>query len=150
MSKKNNLSSDLGNIFKSILFQTAKKLICQFQTSIHLLLELADSAILPYNLDRFPKAMKDAIESFDKFNVTQQLEDNDASIRFVKAAVSEFEKATADFMVKLEDLRLSQNPMELRIANDQMMQLERVFNMPQGLPGKVQIFREGHKNLTCL
>ena len=100
-----------------------------------MLLELADSAILPYNLDRFPKAMKDAIESFDKFNVTQQLEANDASLRFVKNAVSDFEKATADFMVKLEDLKSSQNPMELRIANDQMMQLERVFNMPQGLPG---------------
>ena len=100
-----------------------------------MLLELADSAILPYNLDRFPKAMKDAIESFDKFNITQQLEANDASLRFVKTAVSDFEKATADFMVNLEDLKSSQNPMELRIANDQMMQLERVFNMPQGLPG---------------
>ena len=82
--------------------------------------------------------MKDAIESFDEFNITQQLEANDASLRFVKTAVSDFEKATADFMVKLEDLKLSQNPMELRIANDQMMQLERVFNMPQGLPGKLE------------
>ena len=88
--------------------------------------------------------MKDAIESFDKFNITQQLEDNDASLKFVKAAVSDFEKATADFMVKLEDLKLSQNPMELRIANDQMMQLERVFNMPQGLPGHYIKFLSFH------
>ena len=97
---------------------------------------MADSAILPYNLDRFPKAMKDTMDTLDRFNVTKQLEENDASLKFVKAAISDFEKATAKFMGKLEELKTSQDPMKLRIANDQMMQLERVFNMPQGLPGK--------------
>ena len=29
--------------------------------------------------------------------------------------------------------------MELRIANDQMMQLERVFNMPYGIPDRPEI-----------
>ena len=34
---------------------------------------------------------------------------------------------------------MEKDPMQLRIANDQMMQLERVFNMPQGIPGRPSI-----------
>merc|ERR1719225_25987 len=39
-------------------------------------------------------------------------------------------------MARLEDVKESQNPLEHRIVNDQMMQLERVFLMPAGLPGR--------------
>ena len=99
-------------------------------------MEMADSSILPYNLDRFPKAMKDTLETFDKYNITQKLEENNASLKFVKEAVLDFEKATSKFMNRLEIIKSSEDPMELRIVNDQMMQLERIFNMPQGLPGR--------------
>ena len=72
------------------------------QTSLHILLELADSAVLPYNLERFPKSMKDTMETFEKNNVTTKLEDNNASLKFVHEAIEEFELSTTKFMAKLE------------------------------------------------
>ena len=109
------------------------------QTSLHILFELADSAVLPYNLENFPKAMKETMDVLEKNNVTKLLEDNSASLKFVKEAIAEFETAASEFMAKLEDVKQSHNPMELRMINDQMMQLERVFMMPAGLPGRPDV-----------
>ena len=106
------------------------------QTSLHILMEMADSSILPYNLQRFPQSMKETLKVMDSANVTKQLMDNGAGIEFLKEAVDNFEKATQEFTTNLEKLKNSLDPMELRIANDQMMQLERVFNMPYGIPGR--------------
>ena len=39
----------------------------------------------------------------------------------------------------MKNFKNSDDPMALRIANDQMMQLERVFNMPAGIPGRPEI-----------
>ena len=101
--------------------------------------ELADSAVLPYNLENFPKAMKETMDVLEKNNVTKLLEDNNASLKFVEQAIAEFETAASEFMAKLEDVKQSHNPMELRMINDQMMQLERVFMMPAGLPGRPDV-----------
>ena len=80
--------------------------------------------------------MKKAMETFKKNNITQKLEENDGSLNYVEAAISDFEMATTKFMAKLKDVKKSQNPLEHRIVNDQMMQLEKVFLMPAGLPGR--------------
>jgi len=109
------------------------------QTSLHILFELADSAVLPYNLENFPKAMKETMDILEKNNVTKLLKDNNASLKFVKEAIAEFETAASEFMAKLEDVKQSHNPIELRMINDQMMQLERVFMMPAGLPGRPDV-----------
>ena len=70
---------------------------------LHILLELADSAVLlPYKLEKFPKSMKDTMETFEKNNVTKKLEDNNASLKFVHEAIEEFELSTTKFMAKLE------------------------------------------------
>ena len=106
------------------------------QSSMHMLMEMADSAVLPYNLKRFPDAMKDTMEKLEKNNVTKQLEDGGASLKFVKAAINDFAIAADKFTAKLEELKTSGDPMKLRIANDQLMQLERVFLMPSGLPDR--------------
>ena len=86
-----------------------------------MLLELADSAILPYKLERFPKQLKDNMEMFDKNNVTKILEENNASLEFVKAAIDEFETATSNFLGEILKVKERNNPLELRILNDQMI-----------------------------
>ena len=68
-------------------------------------MELADSAILPYNLDRFPKAMQDTLDDLDKNNVTKQLEDNGASLRFIKEAVKDFASVASEFQTQLKASR---------------------------------------------
>ena len=109
------------------------------QTSLHLLMEMADSSILPYNLERFPQSMKETLATMDAANVTKQLMDNHAGIEYLKEAVDNFENATQKFMIHLQRIKKDLNPLELRIANDQMMQLERVFNMPYGIPDRPEI-----------
>ena len=98
---------------------------------------MADSAILPYNLESFPKSMKETLEEFDSTstNVTSLLTKGDVTLKYVKDAVKEFEANTKLYMENLKEIKKNHDPMKLRIANDQMMQLERVFNMPKGLPG---------------
>ena len=72
------------------------------------------------------------MEILDKNNVTKILEENNASLKFVKAAIDEFEVATSDFMGEIKKVKEGNNPLELRIMNDQMMHLERVFLLPRG------------------
>ena len=75
------------------------------QTSLHVLMELADSSILPYNLERFPASMKETLAVMAKNNVTKQLMDNGAGISHLIDAVDTFEMATKKFMEKLENLK---------------------------------------------
>ena len=98
---------------------------------------MADSAILPYNLERFPKSMKETLDEFDSAstNVTSLLTKGDVTLKYIKDAVKEFEANTKLYMENLKEIKKNHDPMKLRIVNDQMMQLERVFNMPKGLPG---------------
>ncbi len=53
---------------------------------------------------------------------------NNVTLRHLIDAVSLFEKSTEVFMAKLSQADI-RNPMEIRIINDQLMQLERVFIM---------------------
>ena len=107
-----------------------------------MLLELADSAILPYNLENFPKVLKETMDLLDEKNVTQKLEDNNASLKFVKEAINEFEMATSGFMAQIENVKKRNNILELRILNDQMMQLERVFLLPRGKYHNEQVMKK--------
>ena len=102
-----------------------------------MLLELADSALLPYNLERFPKIMQETLKEFDSNNVTSLLQKGGVTLQYIKEAVEEFKTSTEEFMKNLQEIKKTLNSLSLRIANDQMMQLERVFNMPTGLPGNV-------------
>ena len=109
------------------------------KASLHMLLELADSAVLPYNLERFPKIMQETLEEFDANNVTSLLQKGGVTLQYIKEAVNEFKNSTEEFMKNLQETKNSLDSLSLRIVNDQMMQLERVFNMPTGLPGTIII-----------
>ena len=104
------------------------------------MLELADSAILPYNLERFPHAMQEALDDFDNKNATLLLKNGGVTLQYVKEAVKEFENSAQSFMQNLNKMKDILNPLKMRIVNDQMMQLERVFNMPNGIPGEYHFF----------
>ena len=105
------------------------------QTSMHMLLNLADSLILPYNLNHLSEAMVDSIEKFKKSGVESLLEDNGATLKYLEEAVKEFVTSCSDFMESLKDMEKN-NPIKLRMVNDQMMQLDRVFIIPGGLPDR--------------
>ena len=114
------------------------------QTSIHAVLNLAESAILPYNLNHFPKEMKESLNEFDKTttNVTQTLNDNDVTLEHLKTAVSDLETAAKKYMKMLREKgpeMIRSDPLKLRMINDQLMQMEKVFVMDGGLPSHQEI-----------
>ena len=113
------------------------------QTSIHALFNLADSAILPYNLNHFPKEMMDSLKEFDKTstNVTTVLSDNGVTLEHLKNAVTEFKEAATSYMNMLKEKAsdIKSDPLKLRMINDQLMQMERVFVMDGGIPSQREI-----------
>ena len=113
------------------------------QTSIHAIMNLADSAILPYNLKHFPTEMKKSLDEFDKIstNVTRTLESNGVTLEYLKEAVLEFKIASEAYMNMLKEKNdeIRNDPIKLRMINDQLMQMERVFIMDGGLPSHKEI-----------
>ena len=97
-----------------------------------MLLEMADSAVLPFKLENFPKVLKENMELLEKNEIARKMEENKASLKFVSEAIDEFEEATLDFVKEIEKVKERKNPLELRIINDQMMHLERIFLLPRG------------------
>ena len=79
--------------------------------------------------------MQETLALFDEKNVTIMLQKGGVSLEFVKEAVKEFLDITKNFTKLAAKLKASDNPMEIRIVNDQMMHLERIFTLPKGLPG---------------
>ena len=105
------------------------------QTSMHMMLNLADSLILPYNLNHLSEEMISSIEKFKTSGVESLLEENGATLKHLDEAVKEFDKACSTYMYNLKSTE-KKNPIRLRMINDQMMQLDRVFIIPAGLPDR--------------
>jgi hypothetical protein len=105
------------------------------QTSLHMLMNLADSLVLPYNLNHLAEEMANSVTKFETSGVEKLLEENGATLKHLRKAVQDFGSAAQEYMDKLKSMERN-DPMELRMINDQLMQLERVFIIPSGLPGR--------------
>jgi hypothetical protein len=76
----------------------------------HLLFQIIKKHILIMNLHLF--------QLFESHNIT---------LRYLMKAVQSFERATQGFSSNIEEARKLQDPLALRILNDQLMQVERMF-----------------------
>ncbi|XP_021573647.1 N-acetylated-alpha-linked acidic dipeptidase 2 isoform X2 [Carlito syrichta] len=102
-----------------------------------LVYELADSKIIPFNIQDYAKALKNYATSI--YNLSkkhdQQMRDHGVSFDSLFSAVNNFSEAASDFHRRLAQVDLN-NPIAVRIMNDQLMFLERAFIDPLGLPGR--------------
>ena len=98
-------------------------------------MQLADSNVLPYDLEKFPAKMTEALADFEKKGLTKRLADNNATLDHLISAVNKLSQATKDYMSNLDSLSIK-DKMELRSINDQLMQFERLFLLPEGIPGR--------------
>ncbi|XP_063112343.1 N-acetylated-alpha-linked acidic dipeptidase 2 isoform X2 [Cavia porcellus] len=118
-----------------------KKQLSVAQLRGALVYELADSIVIPFNIQDYAKALKDYATGI--FNLAkkhdQQLRDYEVSFGSLFSAVKNFSEAASDFHRRLAQLDLN-NPIAVRIMNDQLMLLERAFIDPLGLPGR-QFYR---------
>ncbi|XP_041513515.1 N-acetylated-alpha-linked acidic dipeptidase 2 [Microtus oregoni] len=116
---------------------TFKKQLSVAQLRGALVYELADSVIIPFNVQDYAKALKTYAASI--FNLSrkhdQQLRKHAVSFDSLFSAVTNFSEAASDFHRRLTKVDLT-NPIAVRIVNDQLMLLERAFIDPLGLPGR--------------
>uniref|UniRef100_A0A8C7AHY6 N-acetylated alpha-linked acidic dipeptidase 2 n=1 Tax=Neovison vison TaxID=452646 RepID=A0A8C7AHY6_NEOVI len=116
---------------------TFKKQLSVAQLRGALVYELADSEIIPFNIEDYAKALKNYASSI--YNLSkkhdQQLRDHGVSFDSLFSAVKNFSDAALDFHRRLTQVNLN-NPIAVRIMNDQLMLLERAFIDPLGLPGR--------------
>ncbi|XP_053241544.1 N-acetylated-alpha-linked acidic dipeptidase 2-like [Podarcis raffonei] len=102
-----------------------------------LVYELADSQVLPLHCRDYAEALRTYADGI--YNVAKghkaQLGTYQVSFDPLFSAVANFTEAAADFHHRLS--QLDQNdPIAVRMANDQLMLLERAFIDPLGLPGR--------------
>ncbi|XP_077723518.1 N-acetylated-alpha-linked acidic dipeptidase 2 isoform X2 [Canis aureus] len=125
---------------------TFKKQLSVAQLRAALVYELADSKIIPFNIEDYAKALKNYATSI--YNLSkkhdQQLRDHGVSFDSLFSAVKNFSDAASDFHRRLRQVDLN-NPIAVRIMNDQLMLLERAFIDPLGLPGR-RFYRERQRH----
>lgn len=98
-----------------------------------LLLNMSDSDIFPIDVTSYSDALLVSMAKlrenvWSKLNVT-------VSIDHIDKAIQEFNKTTHEFESRKKSLK-STDFSKLRILNNQMMNLEKIFINPYGLPGR--------------
>ncbi|XP_066894396.1 N-acetylated-alpha-linked acidic dipeptidase 2 isoform X1 [Kogia breviceps] len=128
---------DTFELVENFYDPTFKKQLAVAQLRGALVYELADSKIIPFNIQDYAKTLENyatGIYSLSK-KYDQQLRDHQVSFDSLFSAVKNFSKSASDFHRRLSQVDLN-NPTAVRIMNDQLMFLERAFIDPLGLPGR--------------
>ncbi|XP_049621829.1 N-acetylated-alpha-linked acidic dipeptidase 2 [Suncus etruscus] len=116
---------------------TFRKQLSVAQLRGALVYELADSQIIPFNIQDYAKALKSYATSISNLSKKheQQLRDHGVTFDALFSAVKNFSEAASDFHRRLMQVDVN-DPIAVRIMNDQLMLLERAFIDPLGLPGR--------------
>ncbi|XP_030415004.1 N-acetylated-alpha-linked acidic dipeptidase 2-like isoform X2 [Gopherus evgoodei] len=102
-----------------------------------LVYELADSQVIPFNCQDYGEALRkytNRIYNLSKKH-EEQVETFGVSFGPLFSAVTNFTEAAADFHRRLKEVDVN-NPIAVRIVNDQLMFVERAFIDLLGLPGR--------------
>lgn len=114
------------------------------QLSTHMLLQLAESALLPLATSHFVAEVEKGLKAMEEGTAAQQLRDLGlqepynillSSIQDFKLAAESWSQAR-EGMVERGELA---DPLQARMLNDQIMKLERVWLLGQGLPDRPEI-----------
>lgn len=104
------------------------------QLWLQISLTLADQPLIPFSCtkyaDRLTYYAKDIKNKYEKILTQQKI-----TLDHFMSAVKNFSNAASTFNDWLNAVDQT-NPLALRIANDRLMQIERSFINPQGLPGR--------------
>jgi len=98
-----------------------------------LTMALADQQILPFNLSRLAWQLSQCHKSLLAKH-GKGFEQHGISLNYLVNSISNFQNATSSFNNFLASLDLN-NDLQVRMANDQLMQVGRGFISREGLPG---------------
>ncbi|XP_064600785.1 uncharacterized protein LOC135466961 [Liolophura sinensis] len=96
---------------------------------------LAESLILPFNVSDYGVALGNFRTTLYKDYGSLMSNKGKINLTQLTSAIDGFIKAAADFHQRLKSINRN-NPMLTRMVNDQMIQVERAFIDPMGLPGR--------------
>ncbi|CAF1046308.1 unnamed protein product [Didymodactylos carnosus] len=99
-----------------------------------LALRLSESALIPFSVEHYTKALNIALADLEK---EKPLNTNLTSL---KISIDEYGAAAVDFVEKAKDIDKN-NPYAIRVYNDQLLQLERAFINPHGLASDTPDFK---------
>lgn len=102
-----------------------------------LALRLADHAVLPFRVKDYGLAVEGYFGEVET-RFGRLFSENDVSLDYFRAAVKSFSLSCERFQQRVDDID-STKPILVRQLNDQMVQLERTFIDPPGLPNRPAI-----------
>ncbi|XP_020630243.1 N-acetylated-alpha-linked acidic dipeptidase 2-like isoform X4 [Orbicella faveolata] len=105
------------------------------QIGARIVLEAADTPILPYNLLDYKEALERNFEALKSFSKSLLLQGN-VTLDHLANQIKQFSRNADAFEKRKAEARDTQDFAKLRILNDQMMNMERAFIWPLGLPGR--------------
>ena len=105
------------------------------QIGVRILLEAADTRILPYNLTDYKKSLESNLKALEKHYKSLLMQGN-VTLDHLAREIETFSRKADDFEKKKAEVSDTQDFAKLRMLNDQMMQMERAFIWPFGLPGR--------------
>ncbi|XP_053312526.1 N-acetylated-alpha-linked acidic dipeptidase 2-like isoform X2 [Spea bombifrons] len=116
---------------------TFKKQLSVAQLRGSLVYEIADSVVIPFNVYDYGMELKNYAGSIYKLAKTQEEQMDAYNVSFdpLFSAVRNFAKAAIGLHQRIENVDYN-DPLAVRILNDQLMFAERAFIDPLGLPGR--------------
>ncbi|KAG9470074.1 hypothetical protein GDO78_018948, partial [Eleutherodactylus coqui] len=114
-----------------------KKQLSVAQVRGSLVYELADAAIIPFNVLDYGDELKNYADSISNLaeKHPEQMETYDVTFVHLYSAIENFTKSAVGLDQRINNVDL-ENPLAVRILNDQLMFAERAFTDPLGLPGR--------------
>ena len=106
------------------------------QIGARIVLEAADSPLLPFNLKDYKDALKNSLEALEK-GFKSLLQKGNVSLEQLTREVQTFARNADAFEQRKNNVSYMQDFPKLRMLNDQMMNMERAFIWPFGLPGRI-------------
>ncbi|XP_069102028.1 putative N-acetylated-alpha-linked acidic dipeptidase isoform X2 [Argopecten irradians] len=96
--------------------------------------DLANEELLPFDPTRYATAIKDFVASLKK-DFSEVWRQQNVNIQAMDSAVRNLTKSTNAFKAKIQSL-VDTSPLSIRMLNDKMIQFERAFIDPEGLPDR--------------
>ena len=103
-----------------------------------MLFSTADQPVLPFSVRYYAIALERSLRLLSKYYKVQ-LDTKNITLSYLQEAIGKFKISVEKFEERKASLEETADFAKLRMINDQMMQLERVFVYPYGLPGRPHI-----------
>ena len=100
-----------------------------------LLMNAADTFVLPLDVSQYITSLNDSLTTL-KFKYGAELKQNNITLDGIEGAIQEYRKAAEKFKKENESAMNVKSDIELRDFNDRMVNVEKAFIYPYGLPNQ--------------